>query len=164
MKQARLGAEDKEINSIWWIPLEKIFCYNEKVWDEKHIFHIRLFQEYINSFYSARVVSQHFFPFHFLHSDISPRVVTTHDSLKHVSLQCVPIKGLGFRRGSYKCECRRGFYFPNVTSPLKYFNGSQLEEEYENKFHVSCARDCKFKLDFFRTAKFIKGILARVKS
>jgi len=45
--------------------------------------------------------------------------------------QCKPIPGLGFRRGSYKCICRRGFYFPDTNIPQKYFNGSTLEEEYE---------------------------------
>lgn len=49
-------------------------------------------------------------------------------------LQCVPIMGLGFRRGSYRCVCKDGFYFPNVTSPHKYYNGTVLEEEYEKKF------------------------------
>uniref|UniRef100_T1GNW4 G-protein coupled receptors family 3 profile domain-containing protein n=1 Tax=Megaselia scalaris TaxID=36166 RepID=T1GNW4_MEGSC len=35
------------------------------------------------------------------------------------------------RRGSYKCVCRKGFYYPNTSSSQKYFNGSVLEEEYE---------------------------------
>lgn len=39
--------------------------------------------------------------------------------------------GLGFRRGSYKCLCRKGFYFPDIVSLHKFFNGSLLEEEYE---------------------------------
>lgn len=46
-------------------------------------------------------------------------------------VQCEPIPGLGFRRGSYKCVCRKGFYFPDTNSPQRYFNGSSLEEEYE---------------------------------
>lgn len=46
-------------------------------------------------------------------------------------LQCEAISGLGFRRGSYKCICRKGYYFPDTTLPQKYFNGSTLEEEYE---------------------------------
>lgn len=45
--------------------------------------------------------------------------------------QCEAISGLGFRRGSYKCICRKGYYFPDTTLPQKYFNGSTLEEEYE---------------------------------
>lgn len=51
--------------------------------------------------------------------------------------QCVPIPGLGFRRGSYKCVCRRGFYFPEVQNEMKYFNGSILEEEYAKLMQVS---------------------------
>lgn len=51
--------------------------------------------------------------------------------------QCVPIPGLGFRRGSYKCICRRGFYYPDVKSMLKFFNGSTVEEEYAKLMQVS---------------------------
>ena len=29
-----------------------------------------------------------------------------------IFLQCEPISGLGFRRGSYRCVCIKGFYFP----------------------------------------------------
>ena len=45
---------------------------------------------------------------------------------------------LGFRRGSYKCECIRGYYFP-VKDPSvpKYFNGSEIEVQYEKKMRVS---------------------------
>ena len=53
------------------------------------------------------------------------------------SFQCVTIPGLGFRRGSYRCDCRIGFYFPDTTSSRKYFNGSVIEEEYEKKIMVS---------------------------
>lgn len=52
-------------------------------------------------------------------------------------LQCEPISGLGFRRGSYKCICRKGFYFPDTSLSQKYFNGSTLEEEYEKIMLVS---------------------------
>lgn len=52
--------------------------------------------------------------------------------------------GLGFRRGSYKCLCRKGFYFPDVASQHKFFNGSLLEEEYEKLMlvgaHINCPR------------------------
>lgn len=54
--------------------------------------------------------------------------------------QCVPLPGLGFRRGSYKCLCRRGFYYPDVKSVYKHFNGSTLEEEYAKLMQVSCAK------------------------
>ncbi|XP_065570899.1 metabotropic glycine receptor-like isoform X2 [Artemia franciscana] len=55
------------------------------------------------------------------------------DKCKKKTTKCVPVSGLGFRRGSYRCDCREGFYFPDVTSSLKYFNGSSIEEEYEKK-------------------------------
>jgi len=51
----------------------------------------------------------------------------------------VPIPGLGFRRGSYKCVCRRGFYFPDVRAAHRYYNGTVLEEEYEKLMMVRCA-------------------------
>ena len=53
--------------------------------------------------------------------------------------QCEEISGLGFRRGSYKCVCKPGFYFPlhlNVNSSARYFNGSDLEEEYAKILEV----------------------------
>ncbi|CAH3141563.1 unnamed protein product [Pocillopora meandrina] len=46
---------------------------------------------------------------------------------KNETTQCLPVTGLGFRAGSYKCVCRPGYYFPNVTSHAKYFNGSEIE-------------------------------------
>ena len=45
--------------------------------------------------------------------------------------------GLGFRRGSYKCACKDGFYFPIMGADRKYYNGSEIEEEYEKKIIVS---------------------------
>ncbi|KAK7600849.1 hypothetical protein V9T40_008290 [Parthenolecanium corni] len=45
--------------------------------------------------------------------------------------ECVSIKGLGFRRGSYKCVCQKGFYFRDAISNQSYFEGSVVEEEYE---------------------------------
>jgi hypothetical protein len=54
-------------------------------------------------------------------------------------LQCVPVSGLGFRRGSYMCLCKRGFYFPDTTSLNRYFNGTVVEEEYEKYMLVSTA-------------------------
>lgn len=52
-------------------------------------------------------------------------------------LQCVAITGLGFRRGSYQCVCRRGFYFPDTRAAHRAFNGSHIEEEYEKLQLVS---------------------------
>ena len=65
-----------------------------------------------------------------------------------IRFQCVPVSGLGFRRGSYKCVCKTGYYFPvgltgesggERTSLFEkaYFNGTVLEEEYENVMKVS---------------------------
>lgn len=51
--------------------------------------------------------------------------------------QCIPIPGLGFRRGSYKCVCRKGFYYPETKLEHKYFNGSILEEEYAKLMQVN---------------------------
>ncbi|XP_012543877.2 metabotropic glycine receptor [Bombyx mori] len=53
------------------------------------------------------------------------------DKCKKKTTECVPIPGLGFRRGSYRCVCKRGFYFPNTTAGNRYYNGSDIEEEYE---------------------------------
>nr|XP_014098514.2 uncharacterized protein LOC106623219 [Bactrocera oleae] len=53
------------------------------------------------------------------------------DKCKQRTTMCEALKGLGFRRGSYKCVCRKGYYFPDTMSSQKFFNGSLLEEEYE---------------------------------
>uniref|UniRef100_A0A182FH55 G-protein coupled receptors family 3 profile domain-containing protein n=2 Tax=Anopheles albimanus TaxID=7167 RepID=A0A182FH55_ANOAL len=53
------------------------------------------------------------------------------DKCKQRTTECIPIPGLGFRRGSYRCICRKGYYFPDTAIEQKYFNGSTLEEEYE---------------------------------
>ncbi|XP_030756386.1 probable G-protein coupled receptor CG31760 isoform X2 [Sitophilus oryzae] len=48
--------------------------------------------------------------------------------------KCIPIAGLGFRRGSYTCNCETGFYFPNTTNTEQlFYNGTEIEEEYEKK-------------------------------
>lgn len=53
-----------------------------------------------------------------------------------VEKQCEHIPGLGFRRGSYRCECKDGFYFPDKNAPVHYYNGTVIEEEYEKKLMV----------------------------
>lgn len=53
------------------------------------------------------------------------------------SFQCDAIPGLGFRRGSYKCVCKPGFYFPDTTAEQRYYNGTEIEEEYEKRLLVS---------------------------
>lgn len=51
--------------------------------------------------------------------------------------QCIAIPGLGFRRGSYRCVCKRGFYYPDTKSDKRYYNGTVIEEEYEKLMMVS---------------------------
>lgn len=64
------------------------------------------------------------------------------------SFQCVPVPGLGFRRGSYMCKCKRGFYFPDMNSPAPYFNGTSIENEYE--------RITKVIIIYHHTSSFVK--------
>ncbi len=70
-----------------------------------------------------------------------------------VLLQCIPIPGLGFRRGSYKCVCRKGYYYPDTKNEYKFFNGSTLEEEYAKLMQVRkviiCVRDVQNDLILF---------------
>lgn len=49
------------------------------------------------------------------------------------STQCEPIPNQGFKRGSYRCTCKRGYYYPDVNANTKAFNGSVIEEEYDKK-------------------------------
>lgn len=72
----------------------------------------------------------------------SDRTIST-DSVKLVdflgthkckkSTQCEPIVNQGFKRGSYRCSCKRGYYYPGPYSNSKAFNGSIIEEEYDKK-------------------------------
>ncbi|KAK6630548.1 hypothetical protein RUM43_014533 [Polyplax serrata] len=50
---------------------------------------------------------------------------------KKRTTRCEPISGLGFRRGSYKCLCKKGFYHPDTKSEQRYYNGTIVEDEYE---------------------------------
>ncbi|XP_074662488.1 metabotropic glycine receptor-like [Tubulanus polymorphus] len=64
--------------------------------------------------------------------------------------QCVPIPGQGFHRGSYRCECKKGFYFPPAAPVNKYFNGSQVEAAYiltilTNKKHDELEYNTEFQ-------------------
>ena len=56
-------------------------------------------------------------------------------NLQRVSFvfQCEPIANQGFKRGSYRCSCKRGYYYPGPNSHSKSFNGSIIEEEYDKK-------------------------------
>ncbi|XP_077983046.1 putative G-protein coupled receptor CG31760 [Glandiceps talaboti] len=58
--------------------------------------------------------------------------VNTH-KCKTDTTKCIFIPGQGFKTGAYKCECRKGFYFPNTTSGHTGFNGSQVEDQYNKK-------------------------------
>ncbi|XP_050459048.1 probable G-protein coupled receptor 158 [Cataglyphis hispanica] len=53
------------------------------------------------------------------------------DKCKKRTTECIAIPGLGFRRGSYRCVCKRGFYYPDTKSDKRYYNGTVIEEEYE---------------------------------
>ncbi|XP_020708856.2 probable G-protein coupled receptor 158 [Athalia rosae] len=58
-------------------------------------------------------------------------VFAASDKCKNRTTECVAIPGLGFRRGSYRCVCKRGFYYPEIKSTTRYYNGTVIEEEYE---------------------------------
>ena len=58
---------------------------------------------------------------------------------------CLPVTGRGFRRGSYVCKCKSGYYIPNkFVSPdpidgnsppsniSQHFEGSEIEEAFVN--------------------------------
>ncbi|XP_072013003.1 probable G-protein coupled receptor CG31760 [Amphiura filiformis] len=55
------------------------------------------------------------------------------DKCHRPSQQCIFVPTLGFRRGSYKCECKPGFYFPDINAQHRYYNGTLLEEQFELK-------------------------------
>ncbi|XP_076061423.1 putative G-protein coupled receptor CG31760 [Oratosquilla oratoria] len=102
---------------------------------------------------------------------------------KKRTTRCETIPGLGFRRGSYKCVCKSGFFFPDTAAARRYFNGSQMEEEYEKKmlgepsFYeeegyfecLPCAEGCEICVDaspcvvslnwFMRTAILLLAII-----
>ena len=44
--------------------------------------------------------------------------------------QCVPLPGMGFRRGGYRCVCADGYYFPNPNASADYFSGADVESAY----------------------------------
>ncbi|XP_050441601.1 probable G-protein coupled receptor CG31760 [Adelges cooleyi] len=62
-------------------------------------------------------------------------IFASSDKCKKQTTYCVAVSGLGFRRGSYKCVCRRGYYFPAPkyagSAGNRFFNGVIIEEEYE---------------------------------
>nr|XP_033788780.1 LOW QUALITY PROTEIN: probable G-protein coupled receptor 158 [Geotrypetes seraphini] len=69
------------------------------------------------------------------------------------SAECVPIKGLGFVLGAYKCICKAGFYHPNIFSVNSFpkndgethLSGGKLyEEAYEC---LPCREGCSYCTD-----------------
>ncbi|XP_069112828.1 metabotropic glycine receptor-like [Argopecten irradians] len=62
-----------------------------------------------------------------------PNVFAGSARCKPSTTRCEPLPRLGFRRGSYKCVCLDGYYFPNLVSPHRYFNGTEVEYEYAKK-------------------------------
>ncbi|XP_060829665.1 metabotropic glycine receptor-like [Bombus pascuorum] len=71
------------------------------------------------------------------------------DKCKKRTTECIAIPGLGFRRGSYRCICKRGFYYPDTKSINRYYNGTVIEEEYEklmmgeeNQYDVDGVFEC----------------------
>ncbi|KAF4788494.1 putative G-protein coupled receptor 158 [Turdus rufiventris] len=67
--------------------------------------------------------------------------------------QCMPIKGLGFVLGAYKCICKAGFYHPNIFSVNSFqrkdaenrFSGGELSEEVYTC--LPCREGCSFCTD-----------------
>ena len=46
--------------------------------------------------------------------------------------------GGGFRRGNYKCQCTRGYFFPpSKSSNHQYYNGSTVEQSYIDMLSLS---------------------------
>nr|XP_034832245.1 probable G-protein coupled receptor 158 [Maniola hyperantus] len=77
------------------------------------------------------------------------------DKCKKKTTECVPVPGLGFRRGSYRCVCRRGFFFPNTTAENRFYNGSDIEEEYEK--HLSSQRSLYSKATTYECLPCAEG-------
>ncbi|KAM4792372.1 metabotropic glycine receptor isoform 2-T2 [Cyanocitta cristata] len=67
--------------------------------------------------------------------------------------ECMPIKGLGFVLGAYKCICKAGFYHPNIFSVNSFqrkdaenrFSGGELSEEVYTC--LPCREGCSFCTD-----------------
>ncbi|XP_027637545.1 probable G-protein coupled receptor 158 isoform X2 [Falco peregrinus] len=67
--------------------------------------------------------------------------------------ECMPIKGLGFVLGAYKCICKAGFYHPNIFSVSSFqrkdaenrFSGSELSEEVYTC--LPCREGCSYCTD-----------------
>ncbi|XP_077124536.1 metabotropic glycine receptor isoform X1 [Ranitomeya variabilis] len=70
---------------------------------------------------------------------------------QHNSSKCIPIKGLGFVLGAYKCICKPGFYHPpdifsengfqRQSEENQFSRGEISEEEYKC---LPCREDCSY--------------------
>uniref|UniRef100_A0A8D0H881 G protein-coupled receptor 158 n=1 Tax=Sphenodon punctatus TaxID=8508 RepID=A0A8D0H881_SPHPU len=67
--------------------------------------------------------------------------------------ECMPIKGLGFVLGAYKCICKAGFYHPNIFSVNSFqrkdadnpFSGGKMSEEVYTC--LPCREGCSYCTD-----------------
>uniref|UniRef100_A0A8C8VIY9 G protein-coupled receptor 158 n=1 Tax=Pelusios castaneus TaxID=367368 RepID=A0A8C8VIY9_9SAUR len=67
--------------------------------------------------------------------------------------ECMPIKGLGFVLGAYKCICKAGFYHPNIFSVNSFqrkntdnhFSGGEMSEEVYTC--LPCREGCSYCTD-----------------
>ncbi|XP_064610873.1 LOW QUALITY PROTEIN: probable G-protein coupled receptor CG31760 [Liolophura sinensis] len=78
-----------------------------------------------------------------------PNVFADSARCKKATTRCELIAGLGFRRGSYRCVCKDSFYFPDEEAVHKYYNGTEIENEYEkwmrgdsNQYEVEGSFEC----------------------
>ena len=55
------------------------------------------------------------------------------ETMRASALQCVPLPGQGFKRGSYVCKCARGYYSDVPT--FGGFSGTDVEMEHDKLFH-----------------------------
>ncbi|KAL5008797.1 hypothetical protein ScPMuIL_014378 [Solemya velum] len=71
------------------------------------------------------------------------------------STKCVTLQGEGFHRGTYKCVCDKGFYFPVTDSSHHHYLGYEIEDVYNadrEKYSASflclpCAPGCDTCVD-----------------
>ncbi|XP_068942428.1 metabotropic glycine receptor [Petaurus breviceps papuanus] len=63
--------------------------------------------------------------------------------------ECIPIKGLGFVLGAYKCNCKAGFYHPRVFSVNSFQNHHFAGDEKLEEVHIClpCREGCSFCAD-----------------
>ncbi|XP_071820444.1 probable G-protein coupled receptor CG31760 isoform X2 [Apostichopus japonicus] len=84
---------------------------------------------------------------------------------------CLNIPHRGFERGSYRCMCNQGYYFPEFNAEDKAFDGAVIEAEYFKKLQgipntydsgfncAPCAEGCEFCLDDRKCVLEINTIL-----